>query len=512
MKLGRIVLVALAFGGVATASATGCSLIVDFDASKIDGGAATVDTGVDDTADTATPDVADTTPGDTSDDAAETTADAADASDAAETTADASDAAETTSDAADAAETTSDAADAAETAAPVCGNNVVESGEQCDHGSTNGTEKCAYGTPSCQVCSATCQLVAGATSVCGDGTKDTAGGEQCDDGTNNGKLACTYGDHSCTKCSTGCMNVAGTTSYCGDGTKDATNGEECDEGSGNGTACPYGQMSCTVCTTSCKNAAGTTAYCGDGIKNGSESCDDGGTTPGDGCSGTCTVETGFNCTGVPSVCTSICGDGIVVGTETCDDGTSTGLGGCSSGCQVKSGYKCFGAPSICGITAGDGDVLFDHLYHGSSPSSPATETVGSKSYKYFQVQGGGAISSTASYEVYLLAGVGDLTSATVRAWSVVGGGAAAEHTYSMTWVDVVKISGVNYAVWKGVVAPQDAGQTVYYRIWADDGAKRAVLKSAVPSGSSGCGVQTPLSQAVCDSDGYSTDDWTIVIP
>jgi cysteine-rich repeat protein len=63
----------------------------------------------------------------------------------------------------------------------VCGNGVVEAGEQCDDGNTV-TETCPYGQASCAVCSATCQTVAGATSYCGNGSLDAANGEQCDDG------------------------------------------------------------------------------------------------------------------------------------------------------------------------------------------------------------------------------------------------------------------------------------------------------------------------------------------
>ena len=44
------------------------------------------------------------------------------------------------------------------------------------------------------------------------------------------------------------------------------------------------------------------AVCGDGIMDGAEACDDGNTTPSDGCSATCTIETGFICSGIPSGC------------------------------------------------------------------------------------------------------------------------------------------------------------------------------------------------------------------
>ncbi len=52
---------------------------------------------------------------------------------------------------------------------PVCGNNVVETGEQCDDGNTTSGDGC----------SATCQ-----TEFCGDGIVQPGLGEECDDGAN----------------------------------------------------------------------------------------------------------------------------------------------------------------------------------------------------------------------------------------------------------------------------------------------------------------------------------------
>jgi cysteine-rich repeat protein len=63
------------------------------------------------------------------------------------------------------------------------------------------------------------------------------------------------------------------------------------------------------------------ARCGDGVVLGAEQCDDGDAVPGDGCSGTCTIEPGYDCqvagqpcvplapgaggaAGAPAVCTS----------------------------------------------------------------------------------------------------------------------------------------------------------------------------------------------------------------
>jgi cysteine-rich repeat protein len=80
-----------------------------------------------------------------------------------------------------------------------------------------------------------------------------------------------------------------------------------------------------ACATSCTDSGHNfrwTFACGDGVVSVGESCDDGGTTAGDGCSATCTAESGYTCTGSPSTCTTSCGDGIIAGTESCDNGGS----------------------------------------------------------------------------------------------------------------------------------------------------------------------------------------------
>jgi cysteine-rich repeat protein len=51
--------------------------------------------------------------------------------------------------------------------------------------------------------------------------------------------------------------------------------------------------------------------CGDGKRDGAEACDDGNIVSGDGCTPSCTRETGFNCTSSsPSICTRRPSDGI----------------------------------------------------------------------------------------------------------------------------------------------------------------------------------------------------------
>ena len=98
----------------------------------------------------------------------------------------------------------------------------------------------------------------------------------------------------------------------------------------------------------------TARRCGDGIIAPSEACDDGNAASGDGCSSTCRIETGFQCTGAPSVCTSTCGDGILASNEACDDGNRVDGDGCSASCAIESGYSCAGSPSVCTTICGDG--------------------------------------------------------------------------------------------------------------------------------------------------------------
>ena len=146
---------------------------------------------------------------------------------------------------------------------------------------------------------------------------------------------------------------------CGDS---AINGTDvCDDG--NTTA---GDGCSTTCTAEagfdCNTASPTvcTAVCGDGMRVGAESaangCDDSNTTAGDGCGATCLVESGFSCTGAPSLCMTGCGDGIVAGTETCDDSNTTDGDGCAMSCASETGFSCTGSPSTCTATCGDGTL------------------------------------------------------------------------------------------------------------------------------------------------------------
>ncbi len=141
---------------------------------------------------------------------------------------------------------------------------------------------------------------------------------------------------------------------CGDGLVVAN--EECDDGdTADGDGCSASctvepGWSCTGLTSICS------PICGDGLLLDGEECDDGGTADGDGCSASCTTEHGFSCTGSPSVCSSTCGDGLVASDEECDDANTTDGDGCSVSCTVEDGWTCNGEPSSCSESCGDGII------------------------------------------------------------------------------------------------------------------------------------------------------------
>ncbi|MDD5075252.1 MAG: DUF4215 domain-containing protein, partial [Candidatus Peribacteraceae bacterium] len=66
----------------------------------------------------------------------------------------------------------------------------------------------------------------------------------------------------------------------------------------------------------------------------------------------CSVETGYLCSGSPSVCSTVtvCGDGILNAEEECDDRNTRNGDGCTASCSVETGYVCSGSPSFCSLT------------------------------------------------------------------------------------------------------------------------------------------------------------------
>ena len=156
---------------------------------------------------------------------------------------------------------------------PVCGDGVVDPGEQCDDGPNNGPG---------QACNAMCQA-----NACGDG--DVGPGEECDDGADNGDM---------NSCKLDCTN-----NVCGDGKVGP--GEGCDDGN---------QVDDDECNNMC-----VPSTCGDGVVAPTEQCDDGNADDTDACPSTC-----LNAT---------CGDGYTeAGVEQCDVGNESPF--CDGDCTL----------------------------------------------------------------------------------------------------------------------------------------------------------------------------------
>ncbi|MEK6853238.1 MAG: DUF4215 domain-containing protein [Nanoarchaeota archaeon] len=211
---------------------------------------------------------------------------------------------------------TFDTSQCTEQVVAVCGNSVLEVGEQCDDGNIKDNDGC----------SAVCQMEQVQQNLCGDGV--TVSPEQCDDGNikdNDG-------------CSAYCeiQNIP----VCGDGVVDET--EECDDGNvvnGDG------------CSSACQTETGgmidvvDLPVCGDGIIDGTtEQCDDSNQVSGDGCSSACLIEDGWDTDGdgvadnlEPANCLGVAGNVYSSGT----------LAGCLVGDVTSDG--CVGLPDIANI-------------------------------------------------------------------------------------------------------------------------------------------------------------------
>ncbi|MFN2378117.1 MAG: DUF4215 domain-containing protein [Candidatus Binatia bacterium] len=121
---------------------------------------------------------------------------------------------------------------------PVCGNGILQEGEECDNGPANSDT-------TANACRLDCVLP-----ICGDSTTDPANGETCDDGDFENLDGCT---ENCER------------EFCGDGIVNNLPQEVCDDGNQN----PNDR-----CTGTCK-----VAICGDGVVCNDASCTSG---PGGG--------------------------------------------------------------------------------------------------------------------------------------------------------------------------------------------------------------------------------------
>ena len=121
--------------------------------------------------------------------------------------------------------------------------------------------------------------------------------------------------------------------------------------------------------------AAPTARCGDGELTGEETCDDGNATPGDGCDGTCQLESGFICPvpGEPCESTLYCGDGLDGPDEACDDGNNESGDGCSADCTVvEPGYSCPTSGPCTTAQGPCGNAMLDEGEECDDGQSPMT--------------------------------------------------------------------------------------------------------------------------------------------
>ena len=165
------------------------------------------------------------------------------------------------------------------------------------------------------------------------------------------------------------------TPVCGDAVVEVSLGESCDDGNTeNGDGC----------SSTCEIEPQPT--CGDAVIDATEECDDGNTENGDGCSSTCEIEPQPTCgdavidateecddgntengDGCSSTCEiepqPACGDGVVDANEQCDDGNTENGDGCDSGCNQED--PCANVDCGEGSTCDDGDCIPNYFQPGT---------------------------------------------------------------------------------------------------------------------------------------------------
>jgi cysteine-rich repeat protein len=172
-------------------------------------------------------------------------------------------------------------------AGAICGNAVIEAGEQCEGANLGGATCATYGY--------------------------SLGTLQC--------TACMINISGCSNPGGGGGGGGGGLTVCGNSRLEA--GEQCDDGN---------RISGDGCSSGCRIEY---PICGNGIAEIGEECDDGNTKYNDGCTPLCKLEVGVPCVAPCDVSVIFCGNGIKEGNEECDDGNNYNGDGCSEFCEIE---------------------------------------------------------------------------------------------------------------------------------------------------------------------------------
>ena len=276
--------------------------------------------------------------------------------------------------------------------APTCGDDVVESWEQCDDGNVQGGDGCSAQCQFEELCGNGvldagedcddgcllngdgCDAFCNTEITCGNGVCDVDLGETqancpddcvigtCGNGVTEGEEACDDGPLGSECCTTECTVVPDCEIVCGNNIIEPEWGEECDPPGTEDcdTVCdPPGSDNCDTdcwaCDEWCKKELTIIDDCGDGIVTSGEDCE----PPSQG---DCNERCKWNW--VPCSPSPCCGDGNQDPGEACDDGNDADGDGCSSTCTLEGGMGVSGAVE-CDSSATGQDALV--VFASSSP-------------------------------------------------------------------------------------------------------------------------------------------------
>ncbi len=248
----------------------------------------------------------------------------------------------------------------------------------------------------------------GPAGVCGDGI--VSGFESCDDGNLIAGDGCDAScgiepGWTCPSPGQACRQPR-----CGDGFQDSAFLGDSGSGGASGAVTNGGAFPVAGANTASGGvgpASGGVANTGGSASYYFEACDDGNTVDGDGCSATCNIEPGWQCSTPGVACYQpACGDGRVDviftpdsggssfggaasgngtggatgGTwifDQCDDGNKLSGDGCDASCQLESGFVCENPGLACRqVRCGDGIVDFIPGASGGAFGSGGTSSAG----------------------------------------------------------------------------------------------------------------------------------------